>query len=131
MDSLRLAKLNGYGVLPTYSRTLSDPVPGGVELMKTHKIVLVEGNYLLNWDDPKWANLRPLFEESWFIECEDMAAQRERLIDRHLLTWTPEKTAMWGHGEEGAAKRADTNDVLNAEFVDGHKKFANIIITSY
>jgi hypothetical protein len=33
--------------MPTYSRALSDPVPGGAELKSEHRIVLVEGNYLL------------------------------------------------------------------------------------
>ena len=50
------------GILPTYSRAISDPVPGGVELLESHKVVIVEGNYMLNYDDPLWAPLKDLFD---------------------------------------------------------------------
>lgn len=51
------------GKLPTYSRALSDPVPGGVELSKSHRVVIVEGNYMLNYDDKLWEPLKDLFDE--------------------------------------------------------------------
>jgi pantothenate kinase len=54
------------GSLPTYSRAISDPVPGGVELLEVHKVVIVEGNYMLNYDDPLWSPLRDLFDEKVF-----------------------------------------------------------------
>jgi len=85
---------------------------------------------LLNYDDPSWQPLHSLFLEKWFIECPDLANQRERLIFRHLETWTEEKTRMWGEGEEGAARKADANDVLNAHFISEHKKHADLVITS-
>lgn len=124
------ARLERCGVLPTYSRQLSDPVPDGVELLKTHKIVLVEGNYLLNYDDSEWGLLQSLFDEKWFIACASQEEQRQRLIRRHMETWTPEKTKMFGAGEAGAAVKADSNDVMNAQFVDTHRKYADRIIIS-
>jgi len=109
------AKCNGHATLPTYSRELSDPVPGGVRLETCHEIVLCEGNYLLGaaQEEARWAPLDSLWDERWFIQCADAAAQRRRLILRHLETWNDDKTARWGAGEEGAAARADANDVLN------------------
>jgi pantothenate kinase len=130
VTALTSAKRDACGILPTYSRTLSDPVPGGVELLKTHRIVLVEGNYLFNFGEERWSGLAPLFDIKWFVRCQDMTVQRERLIKRHLETWTAEKDRMWGPGELGAAKKADANDVLNAAFVDDHKIHADLIITS-
>jgi len=128
---LSAAKSAGEAVLPTYSRQKSDPVPGGVELRRSHALVLCEGNYLFNWDEPEWSGLRDVFDEKWFISCADLAGQRERLVKRHLETWTDEKTAMWGPGREGAAKKADSNDVLNAEFVERtSKKWADRVIIS-
>eukprot|EP01041_Mallomonas_annulata_P009688 gene9688-20140_t len=129
-QALKTAKQQGYGELPTYSRTLSDPVEGGVKLLPTHRIVLVEGNYLLNWDDPAWAPLQDIFDEKWFISCNDMESQRQRLIKRHLETWTEEKTRLFGAGEIGAANKADSNDVINARFVDTHKQYADRLIIS-
>lgn len=58
------------GKLPTYSRALSDPVAGGVELSKTHRVVIVEGNYMLNYDDNLWAPLKDLFDEKVTKECD-------------------------------------------------------------
>ena len=75
--------------LPTYSRVLSDPVPGGATLAPRHRAVLVEGSYVLlgallgeragaalaayepDADAPRavadearrWAELLPLFDE--------------------------------------------------------------------
>lgn len=37
---------------------------------------------------------------------------------------------MWGVGEEGAARKADANDVLNAKFVEDHQKYADLVIDS-
>ena len=90
----------------------------------------MEGNYLLNYDDEDWKPLENLFNEKWFLCCEDIEVQRERLIKRHLESWTEEKTKMFGEGREGAARKADTNDVLNLHFINSHKKFADKIITS-
>jgi pantothenate kinase len=99
--ALSEARSSGSGILPTYSRAISDPIPGGVELLKSHKVVIVEGNYMLNYDDPLWAPLQTLFDEKWYVSCSSMEEQRKRLIKRHLETWTPEKARMWGEGEVG------------------------------
>jgi hypothetical protein len=83
----------------------------------------VPRNYLLHFTDEKWAPLACVFDEKWFMSCESESIQRSRLIHRHLQTWTAEKTAMWGEGEEGAAKKADSNDILNAAFVDSVSRY--------
>jgi pantothenate kinase len=130
VKSLTAAKMNKFASLPIYSRKLSDPVENGVHLLASHKLVLVEGNYLLNWDDAHWSGLQDMFEEKWFISCSELEKQRQRLIKRHLETWTTEKESMWGVGVLGAAKKADSNDVLNAQFVDSHRKYADLIVES-
>lgn len=131
-QSLSAAKKAGEAVLPTYSREKSDPVPGGVELKRTHSIVLVEGNYLLmnELDEGRWAPCMELWDERWFIKCADPAVQRRRLILRHLETWNEEKAARWGAGEQGAAARADANDVLNMELIADSEQYAERIIES-
>jgi hypothetical protein len=59
-----------------------------------------------------------------------MEEQRRRLIQRHLETWSEEKTRIWGPGENGAASKADANDVLNARFIENHSGHADLIIQS-
>jgi len=102
---------------PTYSRDISDPVPGGVCLKPHHTICICEGNYLLAFDDDHWKPLESLWDEGWLVVAPS-SVQLERLIHRHLLTWTDEKTKLWGPGREGGAlARAQANDLKNAEWI--------------
>ena len=132
--SLAAARRDGEASLPTYSRELSDPVPDGVRLLTTHRIVLVEGNYLLmlgpEHDDGRWMPLGTLWDEKWFVKCPEAAEQRRRLIARHLETWNDEKTRRWGEGEAGAAARADANDVLNMELIRPCEAYADRVVES-
>lgn len=127
------ARQSGYASLPIYSRVKSDPIPDGVQLHPTTRIVLLEGNYLLSWDDERWAPLRDnhVFDETWYIACKSIAEQRERLIRRHLETWSDEKTRMFGAGALGAGAKADANDMLNLEWIQEMSlKHADYVIES-
>jgi pantothenate kinase len=146
-DALQKAKATKTANMPTYSRELSDPVPGGAVLTPQHKAVFVEGNYLLLGELSKrgvvdgceldearrWQPLLPLFDESWFVvPVGGVPEQRRRLVTRHLETWSDAKTKAWGAetAEEGAAKRTDFNDVPNAFFIDKCRPFADVIVES-
>ncbi len=128
--ALAALKHSGEASLPIYSRELSDPVADGVRVAAHHRIVLVEGNYLLLLDDPRWAPLGELWDERWFVRCADRAEQRRRLIARHLETWNDDKVARWGAGEAGAAARADANDVLNMDLIAPSERHADLVIDS-
>mmetsp|Transcript_154977 Transcript_154977/g.496707 ORF Transcript_154977/g.496707 Transcript_154977/m.496707 type:complete len:300 (-) Transcript_154977:288-1187(-) len=157
-EALASAKASGEAEqLPMYSRELSDPVPGGAVLSPDDRIVLVEGNYLLlgallrdaqaleesaaDFPDipsladeaARWAPLLALFDEAWFVAPPGgVATQRERLVARHLQTWSDAKTAAWGAStaEEGAAKRTDFNDVPNARLIELCRAHADLVIDS-
>ena len=127
------ARTNGKASLPIYSREKSDPVPDGVRLHPETKIVLLEGNYLLAWDDGRWSPLRSnnVFDETWYITCKSLEEQRERLVRRHLETWSDEKTRMFGEGEVGAGAKADSNDMLNLVWIEEmSRKHADHLIES-
>ena len=49
-------------------------------------VVIVEGNYLLLYNIKPWDELRPLFDERWFIACEEPIL-RERVISRNSAAW--------------------------------------------
>lgn len=146
------AKRCGSAQLPTYSRTKSDPVPGGAILEPAHQLVFVEGNYLLLGallgasasetqvlseaeadEAARWKPLLSLFDETWFVAPPDgVEEQRRRLVERHLETWTPEKTVSWeaASDREGATKRTDFNDIPNAIFVEKCRSYADLVIDS-
>ena len=125
------ARENGKASLPIYSRVKSDPVNDGVTLNEETKIVLLEGNYLLAWSDSRWKPLENLFDETWYISCESLDDQRQRLVKRHLETWSEEKTKMWGDGEKGAGAKADANDMQNLLWIESmSKEYADLVIKS-
>lgn len=131
IEAFSAARENGEANLPIYSREKSDPVSDGVQLHKKTKIVLLEGNYLLSWKNARWAHLKSIFDETWYLCCKDMKQQRQRLVKRHLETWSEEKSKMWGDGEEGAGKKADANDMLNAVWIEEmSREFADLVIES-
>jgi len=134
ISSFAAARRDGHADLPTYCRETSDPVSnGGAILERDTKIVLLEGNYLLAWDDARWGALRTegVFDETWYVACSSLAEQRERLVNRHLETWSEEKTRMWGEGKEGAGRKADANDMKNLEWIEeGSRKYADLVIES-
>lgn len=128
VQTFRQAKADGELTFPTYSRQLSDPVPDGTRLQKTHKIVLCEGNYLLAFDDAEFAPLEDVWDDKWYISTAEETLL-DRLVKRHLETWSDEKTRMWGEGEAGAAAKAKANDLKNARWIeDNSLSHADIVI---
>lgn len=67
---------------PAYSRELHEPVADAIQVQPNHRIVIVEGNYLLVAEEP-WRQARRLFDEVWYLQVgAERAAQRVR--QRHL-----------------------------------------------
>ena len=131
IDAFKKARQLKEAYLPIYSRIKSDPINDGVQLFSETKIVLLEGNYLLAWDDKRWAPLKGIFDETWYIECKSINDQRERLVKRHLETWSDTKTQMFGEGEEGAGRKSDLNDMLNLVWIEEKSKHhADYVIES-
>lgn len=135
VDDIVAAKASGKASWPTYSRELSDPVQDAIQLEKRHKVVLVEGNYLF-LPEERWRRLLDddIFDEKWFVSPRGgIQEQRERLIRRHLETWTDAKTEYWGAASdrEGAAKRTDFNDVPNAHLVQQTQNRADLQVDTF
>ena len=81
----------------------------------------------------RWAPLLALFDERWFVAPGGgVPAQRTRLVERHLETWSEAKTAAWGGASprEGAEKRADFNDIPNAYLIDQTRSIADLFVES-
>lgn len=128
VELLSKAKQERAGSFPSYDRTISDPVPDGVILLPEHKVVLIEGLYLLLKSDPRWQPLQSLWDERWFVKAPSLEIQRQRLIQRSLKTWSKQKAEIWGDGETGAAARVDANDVQNMNMVAPCEKYADTVI---
>ncbi len=110
-------RISGIAV-PVFDRQL-DLARAGAELIKPeHAIVLVEGNYLLLRQSP-WAQLRPLFDLSIFLEVP-MKVLEKRLIKRWLEH---------DHTEDEARARAQSNDLPNARTVIEYSAVADFVLS--
>ncbi|NNC12914.1 nucleoside/nucleotide kinase family protein [Planctomonas sp. JC2975] len=66
---------------PAFERDLEQPVAGSIAIEPEVRVVIVEGNYLLDEEAP-WPSIRSLLTEAWFVETPD-AVRLPRLIARH------------------------------------------------
>lgn len=130
-STLRNLKQQKCGILPSYSRELSNPVLDGVHVEKHHKILLVEGLYLMHTQDPAWEPLQELWDETWFVKAPSRALQKERLLKRSLQNWSFAKAKQWGKGAEGARRLLESNDVKNMDLLDYCAGMADVIIVTY
>lgn len=103
---------------PAYDRALHNPVEDSIVIENKHKIIIIEGNYLLLGTYP-WNELADLFDESWFIDTP-LTITKERLISRHVLT---------GRSVEEALRKINSTDAPNAELIIQARHRATKVIT--
>lgn len=109
VKDLKLAKTSGNGSFPSFDHGVGDPVADKIVLeLHKHRIVIVEGNYLL-LDQSPWNNLKhAVFDETWFLDVPIQECKR-RVLNRHIATGKPEDIAQ---------QRIELNDGPNAELVN-------------
>lgn len=101
--------------IPLFDRRLDLARAGGAVVAPRHRIVLVEGNYLLV-DRPPWDRLAGLFDLTIFLDVPHAELER-RLVQRWLDH---------GHTPAAARRRALANDVPNADFVVAFSRPADV-----
>jgi pantothenate kinase len=79
---------------PDFDRTSEEPVPDSIRVDPDVRLVITEGNYLLD-DEPPWPDVRATLDEVWFVETDD-TARVERLLARHVeFGKTDEEAQRW------------------------------------
>lgn len=81
-DCLSQMRRGGQVAYPVYSRRSHEPIAGGGTIGSAHRLVVVEGNYLLLGEDP-WSRFRQLFDVQVFISAGPETLV-ESLRKRHL-----------------------------------------------
>jgi pantothenate kinase len=79
---------------PAFHRDIEQPIAGSIAVPPAAKLVVTEGNYLLDDDDP-WPAVRALLDEVWYVDAapED---RRRGLIARHIeFGKSPEEAQAW------------------------------------
>ncbi|GAB3661746.1 nucleoside/nucleotide kinase family protein [Glycomyces tarimensis] len=79
---------------PEFDRRIEEPVAGSIPVHPETEVVVTEGNYLLDLDDP-WPQVRAALTEVWYCQVDE-PTRLERLTARHLrFGKSPEQTRAW------------------------------------
>lgn len=103
---------------PVFDRDADLAVAGAAIIAGSVEIVIVEGNYLLLGDEP-WRAAQSNYDLTVFV-APAMPTLSERLVERWLIH---------GHDRDAAIRRAQDNDLPNAELVVEQSVGADIILT--
>ncbi|MBS9404510.1 nucleoside/nucleotide kinase family protein [Halomonas sp. TRM85114] len=106
VDLKRIRRAGATVAVPVFDRPLDLARAGGRLVTREHRIVIVEGNYLLLDQEP-WRALHDLFDLRVMLEVDDEVLER-RLIERW---WS------MGHDDEFARRKALDKDMPNAHLV--------------
>lgn len=88
---------------PVFDRDLEEPVPDGVRVLPRHRLVVVEGNYLLL--DGPWRPVRGLLDVVWHLHLPDRV-RVPGLVARHVAHGrAPEAAREWVHRSDEANAR--------------------------
>jgi pantothenate kinase len=87
---------------PSFDHALKDPIPESIDILANHRIVIIEGLYVL-LTEKGWKEAADLLDERWLIDV-DVEEARRRLLKRHVITGVAadETEAVW---------RVDNNDM--------------------
>lgn len=88
---------------PDFDRRVDEPVAGSIAVPQRTRLVVTEGNYLLDDAEP-WSVLGDLLTETWFCTVDD-SVRVDRLVGRHMRH---------GRDHEAARRWAVEVDGLNA-----------------
>lgn len=116
-DCLSQIRRGGQASFPVYSRKLHEPILAGGTIDVCHRIVIVEGNYLL-LDEELWKRLRQLFDVRLFISAS-VEILKEGLRERHLRG---------GKSPEATEHQMRTVDLPNAKRVAPSAAHAQLLV---
>ncbi|KAA8543315.1 hypothetical protein F0562_021190 [Nyssa sinensis] len=119
LTCLKTLRNQGSVYAPSFDHGVGDPVEDDIFVNLQHKVVIVEGNYLL-LEEGVWKEISSTFDEKWFIEV-DINTAMQRVLKRHISTGKPPDIAKW---------RIEYNDRPNAEFINKSKRNADLVIKS-
>ena len=79
---------------PAFDREIEQPIAGSIAVAPDARLIVTEGNYLLDDDEP-WPKVRRALDEVWFIDVTP-DERRRRLIARHIeFGKSPEQAQAW------------------------------------
>ncbi|MCV7278443.1 nucleoside/nucleotide kinase family protein [Mycolicibacterium flavescens] len=103
---------------PAFDRDIEQPIAGAIAVAPDARLVVTEGNYLLD-DDAPWPRVRAELDAVWFVDVEP-AERRRRLIARHIeFGKSPDQAEAWVRAV----------DEPNAERIESVRYKADFVLT--
>lgn len=103
---------------PAFDRVVEQPIAGSILVAPDARLIVTEGNYLLD-DDQPWPAVRELLDEVWFLDAP-AAERRRRLLARHVeFGKTPEEAQAWVRAV----------DDPNADRIENTRRKADLVLT--
>jgi pantothenate kinase len=102
---------------PDFDRNVEEPVPDAITVGPEVQLVVTEGNYLLDADEP-WPAIRATLDEVWFVETHE-ATRVHRLLTRHVE---------FGKTEDEARRWMARVDEPNAQRVQATRGRADLVV---
>jgi pantothenate kinase len=103
---------------PAFDRDIEQPIAGSIAVPPEARLIVTEGNYLLD-DDPPWPSVRELLSEVWFVDAP-REVRRRRLVARHIeFGKSPEEAEAW----------VRTVDEPNADRIQSACHMADFVVT--
>jgi pantothenate kinase len=103
---------------PAFDRDIEQPIAGSIPVPPETRLVVTEGNYLLD-DAPPWPSVRSLLSEVWFIDVPQSERHR-RLVARHIE---------FGKSPDHAEAWVREVDEPNAERIENNRHKADFVVT--
>jgi pantothenate kinase len=103
---------------PAFDRDIEQPIAGSIAVPPETRLVVTEGNYLLD-DEPPWPEVSDLLSEVWFVDVAP-DERRRRLVARHIeFGKSPEQAQAW----------VRTVDEPNAARIEKCRAKADLVVT--
>ncbi|UNI20865.1 hypothetical protein JDV02_006914 [Purpureocillium takamizusanense] len=106
---------------PSFDHAVKDPRDDDIPVLASHRVVVLEGNYLA-LDEPVWRDAAALLDELWFVDV-DFQVARKRLRERHV------RAGIARDLDEGD-RRATENDLVNGEHIVKHRLKVDEVVES-
>jgi pantothenate kinase len=92
---------------PAFDRDVEQPVAGSIPVGPDARLIVTEGNYLLDDEEP-WPWVRRTLDEVWFVGCAP-EERRQRLVARHIeFGKSPQQARAWvGDVDDRNAERIE------------------------
>lgn len=102
---------------PAFDRKIEEPSDNAILVQPHHKLIIIEGNYLL-LANGTWGKIKALLDQTWYIES-NMQKIEPRLLQRHIKG---------GRSPDEARRKIDSTDLPNARLIETTKAMADYVI---